>query len=652
MDSTERHAYGAHFTSEADIQRIVGPTIVRPWQELIDGASSMKDLLEVRRRLMGFRVLDPACGSGNFLYVSYRELARLDLRLLLRLKDMVSRQEFQKQVKVVNVVSPRQFHGIDLDSFGVELAKVTLMLAKKLALDEVTEALEHAQGELGLNGEDALPLDNLDENIRCADALFTPWPTVDAIIGNPPYQSKNKATREFGRAYVDRVRSAFPGVPGRADYCVYWFRKAHDHLQPGQRAGLVGTNTIRQTYSRQGGLDYIVNTGGTITEAVSSQVWSGDAVVHVSIVDWVKGPQKGKKRLVRQLGDQRDSPWEVRELDVINSALSYEIDLKDAKPLQINAKSDACFQGQTHGNDGFLLPTHQGQLLVAQQPFNREVLFPFLITDDLIGTVTGRPTRYVIDFGRRSLLEAQKHKTLYTRVERQVLPDRGKSAKREQEDNEKAIKETPTVKIAKDHANALKKWWLLFRAREQMVDSITVIPRYIVCGRVTKRPIFCFVDPKIHPNDSLAVFPLSDDYSFGVLQSSTHWLWFTGRCSTLKADWRYTSNTVFDSFPWPQAPVLKNVAAVAQRAVALRKERETLIKRHNLTLRELYRTLELPGDHPLKDAHTELDKAVREAYGMAKDEDALAFLLKLNLALAQAEAKGESVRGARVANVR
>src|SRR4029077_2308313 len=101
---------------------------------------SMKDLLELRRRLMGFRILDPACGSGNFLYVSYRELARLDLRILSRLKEMVSRQEFQKQVKIVNVVSPQQFYGMDIDTFGVELAKVTLMLAKKLALDEVLES--------------------------------------------------------------------------------------------------------------------------------------------------------------------------------------------------------------------------------------------------------------------------------------------------------------------------------------------------------------------------------------------------------------------------------------------------------------------------------------------------------------------------------
>jgi type II restriction/modification system DNA methylase subunit YeeA len=114
---------------------------------------------------------------------------------------------------------------------------------------------------------------------------------------------------EFGRAYVNKVRAKYPDVPGRADYCVYWFRRAHDELAPGKRAGLVGTNTIRQNYSREGGLDYIVANGGRITNAVSTQVWSGDAAVHVSIVNWIKGPFKGAKRLSRQLGDDIDSAW-------------------------------------------------------------------------------------------------------------------------------------------------------------------------------------------------------------------------------------------------------------------------------------------------------------------------------------------------------
>src|SRR2546426_11324635 len=102
---------------------------------------------------------------------------------------------------------------------------------------------------------------------------------------------QNKMQQELGRAYMNKVRAKYPDVDGRADYCVYWFRRAHNYLKAGQRAGLVGTNTIRQNYSRTGGLDYIVGHGGTITEAVSTMKWSGEAVVYVSIVNWIKGKQ-------------------------------------------------------------------------------------------------------------------------------------------------------------------------------------------------------------------------------------------------------------------------------------------------------------------------------------------------------------------------
>ncbi len=183
MDQDDRHAMGAHFTSEADIQRIVGPTIVGPWTDRIMKAKTAKDLIDMRRQLAGFRVLDPACGSGNFLYVAFREIARLELRILTQLQSIVSPKEFAIRTKQISAISPKQFFGMDTDSFGVELAKVSLMIAKKFAHDEIITTLAHAQGELSLHDDEALPLDNLDENIRREDALFCDWPEVEAIIG-------------------------------------------------------------------------------------------------------------------------------------------------------------------------------------------------------------------------------------------------------------------------------------------------------------------------------------------------------------------------------------------------------------------------------------------------------------------------------------
>ncbi|MCG7509030.1 DNA methyltransferase [Mesorhizobium retamae] len=651
MDTAERHKHGRHFTSEADIQRVVGPTIVRPWQKRIDAAKTMQELLALRKELSAFRVLDPACGSGNFLYVAFREMARLDIRIMLRLKDMVSAVEFEKQSTLLNSINPRQFFGIDNDSFGVELAKVTLMLAKKLALNEAIDALSEGKGEFtkgtlefSFHGDDALPLDNLDENILLGDAMFDTWPEADAIVGNPPYQSKNKLQEEVGALYLHNLRERHPEVDGRSDFCVYWYRLAHDNLKHGHRAGLVGTNTIRQNYSRVSGLDYIVENKGTITEAVSSMIWPGSAVVHVSIVNWIKGEESGLKRLYLQEGNRIDEGWRHADLDRIPSSLSFSQDVTKAAAIEANAAGH-CYQGQTPGHKAFLVEANAARELLKQKPEYGKVLKPYLIGDDLVGEINSKPTRYIIDFNGLSILKAKSYPDLFQRVENHVLPDREEAVEDEEKRNALVLKAKPKAKVNHHHANFLKYWWRMSYARDAMMRAVAARKRYIVCVRVTKRPIFDFVSSAISPSDALTVFAYDDDYTFGILQSDLHWSWFVERCSTMKADPRYTSNTVFDSFPWPQAPTKAAVKDVAQSAVALRELRRELMEEHRLTLRELYRSLELPGAHPLKDATAALDAAVRKAYGMGKKVNPLQFLLKLNEELVDLEAAGHPIVG-------
>lgn len=644
MDKEQRHAFGAHFTSEADVQKVVRPSIVRPWRERIAQASTLKELRDLADAVLAFTVLDPACGSGNFLYIAYRELLNLEMEILTRVHENFG-ERARRAVGTASLVSTKQFYGIDRDPFAVELAKVTLMLAKRIALVETHDGWFAQNSELPFEFEKPLPLDNLDSNIVCEDSLLTSWPRVDVIIGNPPYQSKNKMQQEFSPAYVNRVRSRYPEVPGNADYCVYWFRRAHDELAPGMRAGLVGTNTIRQNYSREGGLDHIVNTGGVITEAVSTQVWSGDADVHVSIVNWIKGEERRPKKLFRQNGDSLDSPWEVNEVERIGAALSGKFDVTNAAELRVNIDSDTCDQGQTHGHKGFLLSPEEAREMIEANGRNAEVIRPYLIGDDFLSEVPPKPTRYVIDFAPRGLIEARTFTEPFRRIQRLVLPDREEKAGKEEQRNEEARVADARARLNKHHKGFLDRWWQLSWPRLDLLKTLSPLSRYICCSRVTKRPVFVFVAKAINPSDAVPVFKFADDYSFGILQSGIHWVWFTERCSTLTERFRYTSNTVYDSFPWPQSPTISQVRAVASAAVGLRRLRAQLINEHRCSLRDLYRSMELPGDNPLKEAHARLDSAVRAAYGMTARTNVLEFLFLLNQKVAEREASMHRVAG-------
>jgi hypothetical protein len=621
----ERHAFGAHFTSEFDIRKVVGPTIVKPWRERIDAAGkNVRELRKALADLRAFRVLDPACGSGNFLFIAYREMKRLERDILLRLREVSKREPLE------SAISLHQFYGIDIIPFGVELAKVTLMLAKQL---EVVEARKLAETEQLLIEEKPLPLANLDNNIICADALFTEWPKADAIIGNPPYLGSKLMKPEYGIDYVEKLRKAYPEIPGRADYCVYWFRKTHDQLPDSGRAGLVGTQNIRNNWSRIGGLNYIVDNGGTITDAVSAQVWSGEAAVHVSIVNWTKdGRTKPPYHLSVQRGDSVDSPWETFELPRINSSLTSGHDVTDAAILQTNIAASRVYNGQFPRHSGFVVdPTIAGDL-IRQNSRNREVVHPFLIGREML--VEGEPQRFVIDFEKRDLFEAQRYRESFEQVRAHVLPHVEELARKERD---KTGKDTGQNQLW------LKTWWRLFRSRKELIDKISKLSRYMVCSEVTKRPIFSFVDPEIRPDHTLEAFVFEDDYSFGILQSGIHWTWFITTCSKLKGDFRYTPESVFDTFAWPQQPTRAQIKAVAETAVALRALRRETMRKLNYSLRDLYRTLDQPGDNPLGDAHARVDAAVRAAYGMADDSDPLAFLLELNLACAAKEKAGEKI---------
>ena len=638
LSSKERHAFGAHYTSEVNILKIVHPTIIRPWRQEIQSAQTLEELTKLYAKLATFKILDPACGCGNFLYVAYHALKDIEMELIGKIANNFSERKTENLHLGHSRITTKQFFGLDVIPIAVEVAKMTMMVAKEVAAVTWNNRIPLVVKNLGLDFDEGLPLDSLNDCILLKDALLNAWPKCDAIIGNPPFQSKNKMQSEMNPIYLEKIRKRYPEVPGRADFCVYWFRRAHDELQANQRAGLVGTNTIRQNYSRQGGLDYIVSDGGTITDAVSTQVWNGEAVVHVSIANWVKGDSIGKKILATQKGDSTEDPFEFHELDQINSSLSPKFDVAKAKDLAINIRSKACFQGQTHGHKGFLLAETEAFKILSLDKKYRGVLFPFMTgKEELLGAKDSLPKRFVIDFRKQDAFEAREYELLFEILKKEVYPERKKKSEEEEQRNEKTLKQNEEARVNHHHTNFYRNWWKMSYARDELMDILETLPRYCVCVRTTKRPIFEFIDSSIHPNDALQVFPLEDDYSFGILQSNVHWEWFCAKSSTLKSDWRYTSNTVFDSFPWPQKPSRKQILSVSKCAKALRIIRREAMIDHKWSLRELYRNMEETPNNPVNYAQEDLDEAVRNAYTMGRRDDILEYLFNLNQQLFEKE---------------
>jgi hypothetical protein len=539
MDKGERHAFGAHFTSQADIMKVISPCIVRPWVERIDAARprsvSYKVVEQILLDMASYRVLDPACGSGNFLYVAYREMRRLEEEAKALIVEKRRAERFTEQ-DTLSYVTTDHFLGMDNNPYAVEVAKVTLMMAKKLAADE-----------LGGGQQDVQPLDNLDDTIRYGDALFNPWPKANVIVGNPPYIGRRKMREDLGDHYVDLLDERYPS-PGVSDFVTYWFPLAQDSLPESGRCGFVATQAIRDGSSRVKSLDYVVGHGGVIFDAVSSQPWSGDAAVTVSIVNWIKGSApKGDRILWLDNGELR------LPVDNIPSSLRPVTDVSKAKALPQNKKPKVHFQGQTTGQvSAYRLSQDEVRYLTVREPSAAEVIHPQIGGELMLHRL--RIDNYVVDVSEPDLVKARSRypRTMNLLTER-VLPYWQKAAAKEEAKGLETLAKNPAAKPPRAYRDFLaRKWWQHWRRRDDMLQAFGRVDRYIGLSRVAadgRMSVYVFIDPVIRPDDSMATFALDDDYSFGVLSSSLHRAWFDERCSRLETRPRYTPTTVWDSFP-------------------------------------------------------------------------------------------------------
>ncbi len=593
IDQGERHAHGIHYTSEGDIMKIIRPTISRYWEERIEGAGTLKELEDLRRELAGYRVLDPACGSGNFLYLAYRELKRLEQDLLEKIGER--RRSGGDQVEL-GFVTPLQFFGLDSNGFAVELARVTLMIARKVAIDE-----------LGLT-ERALPLDTLDNNIVCADALFTEWPRADAIIGNPPFLGGNRMRQVLGDEYIERVFSKFPEVKSQVDFCCYWFRLAHENSPKDQRVGLVGTNTISQGNSRSASLEYVTQNGGFLHDVISTQEWSGDAKVHVSLVNWC-------------YQETRNLYLDNISVNTINSSLNSQISVSKASSLRAN--KNFCFEGAKPNAKNFFISKEIVDEWLKINPKNQAVLKLFLDANDLTKELNGQPSRWIIDFENRTVEDASMFSHPFNYVREYVKPERDNC-------REKVLRE---------------KWWRFKRTHAAMRNAIAPLDVYFAVPAHSKWFIFLPSQPDWLPGNSTKVVASNDYYVLGILTSKTHRTWVKAQSSTLKGDTRYTHNTCFETFPFPQTPTPKIIEKIRQTTLALHQYRSQQMEQKQWGITKLYNAYFDEPASQLYKLHQQLDSLTLQAYGFTPQDDILEKLLTLNHQLAAQEQAGQPIIG-------
>ncbi|NDJ16186.1 class I SAM-dependent DNA methyltransferase [Myxacorys almedinensis] len=596
-NSTERHAHGIHFTSEEDILKIVRPTITRYWEEKIKQATTLAELSTLQTELRDYKVLDPACGSGNFLYMAYLELKRLE-RVLQDKIDARRRSESGQGQMSIGFVTPQQFYGMDTNEFAVELARVTLMIARKVAIDLCD-----------IHDQPALPLDTLDENIVCQDALFTEWVKADAIIGNPPFLGGYRLRQELGDEQVNRVFERFPGVVDQVDISSYWFRLSHENLSGKGRAGLVATNTISQGKTRKAGLDYVTHSGGIIHDAVSTQPWSGEAKVHVSIVNWCY-----EKTQERYLDGQIVAS--------ISSSLKSTTDVSTASRLTANLSY--CLQGVMPGGKGFLITEQEAQFWIQNDRSNKRVLKLFLDGSNLAKVPDGKPDRWIIDFDDMTVEDASDYQLPFNHIKTTVKPERDQNRRDTRRLN----------------------WWKLGENAPKMRRAIAPLKHYFAVPETSKWFIFLLCPANALPGKATKPVASEDFYILGILTSNVHRTWVKAQSSTLEDRTRYTHNTCFETFPFPQTSTPNLITAIRSTAQDLHDYRSTQMEKKQWGITKLYNEYFHEPTSQLFKLHAKLDQLVMQAYGFNPDDDLLEKLLTLNLELAEKEKRGVAIVGA------
>ena len=358
--------------------------------------------------------------------------------------------------------------------------------------------------------------------------VFNEGGGFDCILGNPPFLGGQKLTGSFGDNYLEFIKYNFSPI-GAVYLVTYFFRRIFGIIKTGGFQSLISTNTIAQGKAREDGLDIIVNQGGSINHAIKSMKWPGEAAVEVALVTITKQRWKGKFVLAS------------KEVKTITPYLDDAETL--GNPYLLKRNEGKSFQGSIVLGKGFVLEPNEAQALIAKDPKNNDVLFPYLNGDDLNNNPDQSPSRWVINFSDWTEEKAREYPDCFEIIERLVKPERQRWTI--DKNGNEIFGEYALRKPLPE------KWWIYGEKRPALYQSISNMKKIMVISRISKYLIIDICSSERVFTDS--IFVLSEFVSkFGVIQSTLHSEWAQKNSSTMGDGLRYSGSGSFETFPFPQ----------------------------------------------------------------------------------------------------
>lgn len=702
LNPKERAKLGAHYTPRAYVERLIAPTLMEPlradWDVvrtaaallIEDGKTDAARLLveQFHGKLAATKVLDPACGTGNFLYVALARMKELEGEVLDVLEELGDRQYVADLTG--HTITPENFLGLEINERAVEIAQLVLWIgylqwhfrvngAERMPGEPIltgvrtikhTDALIDWADKVLERGENGQPMSIWDgisfkrhpvtdrlipdetgrkELYRYIKPTPAKWPAADFIVGNPPFIGNKRMRERLGDGYTEAVRSAYPKVSESVDFVMYWWDIASRAVGTGKtrRLGFITTNSITQVFNRS----VIEQAPAELAFAIPDHPWvdgTDGADVRIAMTVASRAPATRTVAVVRSEALLPDGYGESMvdlvfdHPDRINSDLSGGVDVTIAKPLKANAGISQ--QGVILVGEGFRLTEPEGEEVIASEPNSVARVRPYLIGRDL---TQRRESRLVIDtFGLSERELATHHPRLFQLLDIRVRPFR-------EQNRDKAFREN---------------WWLWGRPRPEIRALAKNLSRVIVTCRTAKHRIFSFENAAIVPDAKIIFVGLDDALFLGVLSSHIHGIWArrTGGWLGVGNDSNYNHSDCFGKFPFAAEMSEPLAAKIRDESEALDALRKRVLAEHDdLTMTRLYNVLEaLRAGRILTDAerdihdrglvtlirrhHNAIDAAVAEAYGWRADhesgllteDEVLARLVALNRERAAEEAHG------------